>query len=117
MRFPMFVPGAALRHKTIVTSAGGGLQTPYQRRYMNTGCPMRGIPGSRPVPPRHGPAKSGKCVSIMIGENRVFRWLGNHMTPKPCKFTFDDTPAFDGFDLGSTWNGFDNLPVNPARSA
>jgi hypothetical protein len=35
------------------------------------------------------------------------------MTLKPCKFTFDDTPAFDGFDLGSTWNGFDNA-VTPA---
>jgi hypothetical protein len=36
------------------------------------------------------------------------------MTLKPCKFTFDDTPAFDGFDLGSTWNGFDNVSVMPA---
>jgi hypothetical protein len=33
---------------------------------------------------------------------------------KPCKFTFDDTPAFDGFAHGSTWNGFDNVAVTPA---
>ena len=33
---------------------------------------------------------------------------------KPCKFTFDDTPAFDGFAYGSTWNGFDNVAVTPA---
>jgi hypothetical protein len=33
---------------------------------------------------------------------------------RPCRFTFDDTPAFDGFDLGSTWNGFDNVSVTPA---
>lgn len=32
---------------------------------------------------------------------------------KPCKFTFDDTPAFDGFEHGSTWNGFDNVYVTP----
>ena len=32
---------------------------------------------------------------------------------KPCKFTFDDTPAFDGFSHGSTWNGFDNVAVTP----
>jgi hypothetical protein len=32
---------------------------------------------------------------------------------KPCKFTFDDTPAFDGFAYGSTWNGFDNVAVTP----
>ena len=31
----------------------------------------------------------------------------------PCKFTFDATPAFDGFALGSTWNGFDNVSVRP----
>jgi hypothetical protein len=31
----------------------------------------------------------------------------------PCKFTFDATPAFDGFALGSTWNGFDNVSVTP----
>jgi hypothetical protein len=30
---------------------------------------------------------------------------------KPCKFTFDDTPAYDGFAHGSTWNGFDNVAV------
>jgi hypothetical protein len=32
---------------------------------------------------------------------------------KPCKFTFDDTPAFDGFSHGSKWNGFDNVAVTP----
>ncbi len=32
---------------------------------------------------------------------------------KPCKFTFDDTKAFDGFSHGSTWNGFDNVAVTP----
>jgi hypothetical protein len=37
------------------------------------------------------------------------------MNLKPCKFTFDDTPAFDGFDLASTWNGFDNVSVTPAE--
>jgi len=26
-----------------------------------------------------------------------------------------DTPAFDGFDLGSTWNGFDNVSVTPSE--
>src|SRR5215213_6648757 len=31
----------------------------------------------------------------------------------PCKFTFDATPAFDGFALGSTWNGFDDVSVTP----
>ena len=30
---------------------------------------------------------------------------------KPCKFTFDDSPQFDGFAHGSTWNGFDNVAV------
>jgi hypothetical protein len=30
---------------------------------------------------------------------------------KACKFTFDDTPAFDGFAHGSKWNGFDNVAV------
>jgi len=30
---------------------------------------------------------------------------------KPCRFTFDDTPAFDGFAHGSKWNGFDNVAV------
>jgi hypothetical protein len=29
----------------------------------------------------------------------------------PCKFTFDDTPAFNGFAHGSKWNGFDNIAV------
>jgi hypothetical protein len=32
---------------------------------------------------------------------------------KPCKFTFDDTPAFAGFSHGSKWNGFDNVAVTP----
>ncbi len=35
------------------------------------------------------------------------------MLNKACKFTFDDTPAFDGFAYGSTWNGFDNVAVTP----
>ena len=39
------------------------------------------------------------------------------MTMKPCKFTFDDTPAFDGFAEGTTWNGFDNVCVTPAEFA
>jgi hypothetical protein len=33
------------------------------------------------------------------------------MKMKPCKFTFDDTPAFDGFSHESKWNGFDNVAV------
>lgn len=33
---------------------------------------------------------------------------------KPCKFTFDDERTFDGFALGSTWNGFDNVAVTEA---
>ena len=33
----------------------------------------------------------------------------------PCKFTFDDTPAFDGFSHGSKWNGFDNVAVTRAQ--
>ena len=32
----------------------------------------------------------------------------------PCKFTFDDTPAFAGFSHGSKWNGFDNVAITPA---
>jgi hypothetical protein len=32
---------------------------------------------------------------------------------KPCKFTFDNTPAFNGFAHGSKWNGFDNVAVTP----
>lgn len=32
----------------------------------------------------------------------------------PCTFTFDETPAFEGFAHGSTWNGFDNVAVTPA---
>jgi hypothetical protein len=35
------------------------------------------------------------------------------MSMPACRFTFDDTPAFDGFDHGSTWNGFDNVAVSP----
>jgi hypothetical protein len=30
---------------------------------------------------------------------------------EPCRFTFDDETAFDGFAYGSTWNGFDNVAV------
>ena len=30
---------------------------------------------------------------------------------KPCRFTFDDSPEFEGFAHGSTWNGFDNVAV------
>jgi hypothetical protein len=33
------------------------------------------------------------------------------ITLTPCKFTFDDTPEFDGFSHGSKWNGFDNVAV------
>jgi hypothetical protein len=33
----------------------------------------------------------------------------------PCKFTFDDSPAFDGFAHGSKWNGFDNVAVKPGE--
>ena len=29
----------------------------------------------------------------------------------PCKFTFDDSPEFDGFAYGTTWNGFDNVAI------
>lgn len=33
----------------------------------------------------------------------------------PCKFTFDgEVIVYDGFDLHSTWNGFDNVAVTPA---
>jgi hypothetical protein len=28
-----------------------------------------------------------------------------------CKFVFDDSPPFEGWSLGSTWNGFDNVAV------
>jgi hypothetical protein len=34
---------------------------------------------------------------------------------KPCRFTFDETPAFDGFAHGSKWNGFDNVAVTRAQ--
>lgn len=30
---------------------------------------------------------------------------------EPCKFSFDDSPVFEGFSHGSTWNGFDNVAV------
>jgi hypothetical protein len=30
-----------------------------------------------------------------------------------CRFTFDDSPEFEGFSDGSTWNGFDNVWVTP----
>lgn len=29
----------------------------------------------------------------------------------PCRFSFDDGPDFDGFDLGTTWNGWANVVV------
>lgn len=29
----------------------------------------------------------------------------------PCTFTFDESPSFQGFAHGSTWNGFDNVAV------
>ena len=32
---------------------------------------------------------------------------------QPCKFGFDFGPDYDGFELGSTWNGFDNVAVLP----
>ena len=33
------------------------------------------------------------------------------MSMPACKFTFDDSPVFEGFAHGSTWNGFDNVAV------
>lgn len=30
-----------------------------------------------------------------------------------CRFTFEDSPAFDGFTDGSRWNGFDNVWITP----
>jgi hypothetical protein len=30
---------------------------------------------------------------------------------KACKFRFDDSPIYDGFAYGSTWNGFDNVAI------
>jgi hypothetical protein len=30
---------------------------------------------------------------------------------RPCRFTFDDGRAYDGFAHGSTWNGYDNVAV------
>ncbi len=35
-------------------------------------------------------------------------------TMRPCRFTFDDSPVFEGYAHGSTWNGFDNVAVTPA---
>jgi hypothetical protein len=35
------------------------------------------------------------------------------MSMPACKFTFDDSPVFEGFAHGSTWNGFDNVAVTP----
>ena len=32
----------------------------------------------------------------------------------PCKFSFDDGPDFDGFDLGTRWNGWANVAVTEA---
>lgn len=32
---------------------------------------------------------------------------------KPCRFTFDDTPEFEGYSHESKWNGFDNVAVTP----
>jgi hypothetical protein len=34
-----------------------------------------------------------------------------------CKFVFDDSPAFEGFAEGTTWNGFDNVRVTPEIAA
>jgi hypothetical protein len=34
-----------------------------------------------------------------------------------CKFTFDESPVFDGFAHGSHWNGFDNVAVTGAERA
>jgi hypothetical protein len=33
------------------------------------------------------------------------------MSMPACAFTFEDSPAFEGFAHGSTWNGFDNVAV------
>lgn len=32
---------------------------------------------------------------------------------KPCKFVFDESPVFHGFEHGETWNGFDCVFVTP----
>lgn len=32
---------------------------------------------------------------------------------KACKFTFADEQEFEGFAVGTTWNGFDNVRVTP----
>lgn len=34
-------------------------------------------------------------------------------TLTPCKFSFNDSPSFEGFAHGSQWNGFDNVAVTP----
>lgn len=34
---------------------------------------------------------------------------------KACKFVFDESPVFAGFEHGSRWNGFDNVFVTPAE--
>jgi hypothetical protein len=34
------------------------------------------------------------------------------MSMPAIKFTFDDSPEFEGFAHGSTWNGFDNVAVS-----
>ena len=38
------------------------------------------------------------------------------MSLPPCKFSFEGTPIFDGYALGSKWNGFDNVAVTPATA-
>ncbi len=38
------------------------------------------------------------------------------MSLPPCKFSFEGTPIFDGYALGSEWNGFDNVAVTPATA-
>jgi hypothetical protein len=34
---------------------------------------------------------------------------------KPCKFTFEGSPVFEGFAHGTKWNGLDNVSVTPAE--
>ena len=34
----------------------------------------------------------------------------------PCKFSFEDTSVFDGYALGSEWNGFHNVAVASAKA-
>ncbi len=31
----------------------------------------------------------------------------------PCQFSFEGTPPFAGYALGTVWNGFDNVAVTP----